>query len=449
VFAVRCELLQGSFQAADPFGSAEAVEWPPHPYRLHAALVAAACEAGGERPIEDDVAALRWLEAQRPPVIACSREPSRRTTATMWVPRNPTRGGEWARYMKAGRIDRVGRVLPTAVPEDPVVVFSWPESDPPPAALATLVEGVAWLGSSRSPVACAIVEEAPDAVFLPSRQGHRQVRVAAPGITEALLAARFTHPQPVSAPIAGYATGATPRLSPRRIRRAPFSELLVRRVVAAMQDSADSAIVAAALRAAVLGRAGDSAPPALHGHDPARGHGAYLTLCDVAHKAARGTVRGVALALPDDVSAGEREACERAFAAVDPLALGDGRTPLRLDDEVADLWTLSPDRWVGPARAWASVTPVVLDRFPRRARTARDELLTSIANAGLPEPAEAELLAGPPLAGAPPGGALRGEVPAGMRVHARVRFPEPVRGPVLVGRGRFRGVGLFLPERSP
>jgi CRISPR-associated protein Csb2 len=133
---------------------------------------------------------------------------------------------------------------------------------------------------------------------------------------------------------------------------------------------------------------------------------------------------------------------------VNPLLLAKGQSGLVLDDDIADLATLSVERWVGPARDWATVTPVVLDRFPRQGRSPRDELLASIANAGLPEPTEVQLLAGPPLAGAPPGGAMRGEVPPGMRVHARLRFEQPVRGPVLAGRGRFRGVGVFLPERQ-
>jgi len=448
VLTVRCELLLGSYQAADPFGPADTAEWPPHPYRLHAALVAAACEAGGERPAEDALAALRWLEVQGPPAITCSLVPSRRTAARSWVPRNPTRGGEWGRYVKAGSaVNRVDRTFPTAVPADPVVTFTWPAADDASGVLVGLIEAVAWLGSSRSPVMCAVADAGPPAVFVPSARGDWQVRVAAHGITEALVEARFSHPQPVSAPIAGYAAAAAPVESVPRPVSGPFSELLVRRVVAATQDAADTAAVAAALRLAVLARAGDTAPAALHGHDPSRGHAAYLALCDVAHAGARGTLRGVALALPDDVTTAEQAACERALRAVNPLLLAEGQSPLALDDEIADLVTLSVERWVGPATDWATVTPVVIDRFPRRGRTPRDELLASIANAGLPEPAEVQLLAGPPLAGTPPGGAMRGEVPPGMRVHARLRFEQSIRGPMLVGRGRFRGVGLFLPER--
>ena len=162
MLAVRCELLLGSYQAADPFGSADAVEWPPHPYRLHAALVAAACEAGGEHPAEDALAGLRWLEVQAPPAITCSLVPSRRTAAKSWVPRNPTRGGEWGRYLKAGSaVNRVARTFPTAVPEDPVVTFTWPGVEAAPDVLVGLIEAVAWFGSSRSPVMCAVEDVGP------------------------------------------------------------------------------------------------------------------------------------------------------------------------------------------------------------------------------------------------------------------------------------------------
>ena len=30
------------------------------------------------------------------------------------------------------------------------------------------------------------------------------------------------------------------------------------------------------------------------------------------------------------------------------------------------------------------------------------------------------------------------------RIHVRVRFPSPVKGPIAVGSGRFRGFGLFV-----
>jgi CRISPR-associated protein Csb2 len=34
-----------------------------------------------------------------------------------------------------------------------------------------------------------------------------------------------------------------------------------------------------------------------------------------------------------------------------------------------------------------------------------------------------------------------------VQVHVRLAFDRPVRGPVLLGAGRFRGLGLFRPVR--
>jgi len=445
---VRCELLLGSYQAADPFAGGATAEWPPHPYRLHAALVFAACEAGGAEPDPSSIAALEWMEEQGPPEIECSEHVMQRTEATSWVPRNPTRGSEWQRYMKQGTaINRVGRSFPTGVPADPVIHFRWDDADAPPEAIAELVARVTYLGSSRSPVACALIDTPPAIrAFRPSGRGDKSVRIPVPGSTDAMLATRFVHPARTAPVIATYAFDDAARGQPEEADHGAFSELLIRRVVNGVEDIEDVAWLADALRLAVLSRAGDDAPAALHGHDKQRGHAAYLPLADVGHTAAGGSVRGVGLALPHDLAEGEREACLSTFAAVDRVTL-PGRRALLLSGEVEDLATLSAERWVGPSADWASVTPVVLDRFPRSGRTALDELLASVANAGLPEPIEATVLAGPPVAGGALAGKLRGTIVPGQRVHARLRFAVPVRGPLAIGRGRFRGVGLFLPQR--
>lgn len=444
---IRCELLLGSYQAADPFVGGTAAEWPPHPYRLHAALVFAACEAGGAEPDPSSIAALEWMEAQGPPEIECSERAVERTEATSWVPRNPTRGSEWQRYVKQGTaVNRVGRSFPTAVPAEPVIHFRWPDASAPPEAITELIERVTYLGSSRSPVACTLVDAPrPTRAFRPSNSGDKSVRISVPGSTGAMLATRFAHPARTSPVIATYVFEPAARQS-RIVEGGAFAELLVRRVVDGVEDVEDVAWLADALRLAVLSRGGDAAPAALHGHDEQRGHAAYLPLADVGHTAAAGGIRGVGLALPRDLDGREREACMRAFADVDRVML-PGRRPLRLSDDHGELATLSAERWTGPSTDWATVTPVILDRFPRRARTPLDELLTSIANAGLPKPIEAAILAGPPVVGGALAGRLRGPVVPGKRVHARLRFAVPVHGPVSVGRGRFRGVGLFLPER--
>ncbi len=60
-------------------------EWPPAPFRLFQALVAAAAQ--GERISEQDADALRWLEAQPVPLILAPYE-TRGTKAQIYVPNN-------------------------------------------------------------------------------------------------------------------------------------------------------------------------------------------------------------------------------------------------------------------------------------------------------------------------------------------------------------------------
>ena len=103
------------------------------------------------------------------------------------------------------------------------------------------------------------------------------------------------------------------------------------------------------------------------------------------------------------------------------------------------------------SRGWATVTPVLLPGHDDRGRTER-LLWKAFEDAGL----SPEALAGATVewravgyrAGVEPAG--RYEVPdkpaefrTWPRYHVRVRFPTLVRGPLAVGAGRYRGLGIF------
>ena len=437
MLAIRCELLMGSYQAADPFGAAHNPEWPPHPFRLHAALVHAACERGGQHPDADAIEALTWLEAQAPPSICCAAVPGHRGHATVYVPRNPVSRTELKRD---GYGMRLGRQFPTTIPDDPTVTIAWPHAGMPPPVLVELVVRVSWLGSSRSPVACTPVESSPEPTFVPRLRGRTTLRIASAGTTAALIKGRHTFPTPVVADVATYSS-ASSTSAPET--PAVFPHLFIKRVVESVHSVRDTMRITHALRAAVLSIAGDDAPMCLHGHDDAVGHAAYLALADVGHRHANGLVRGVALALPSDAPPDAVQAGQRAFAGVSRVTLGRGVARLMLDDDLA-LATVQPERWAGPASTWRTVTPVILDRFPKRASVA-DELLRTIERAGLPTPSDITLEPGPSVTAGALSGSLQGSLPPGPRVHATVTFAQSVRGPVLAGRGRFRGIGLFLP----
>lgn len=114
-----------------------------------------------------------------------------------------------------------------------------------------------------------------------------------------------------------------------------------------------------------------------------------------------------------------------------------------------------------PARTFATITPIVLDRhLKQRGKMREDEIKAQIASAcrniGLPQPDEVVADKHSAFEGAPsayPSGAT----PAWMRwrqpqaiasrqlTHAVVRFGVPVAGPVILGAGRFLGLGLCRP----
>ena len=115
MLAVRCELLLGSYQAADPFGP---------PMRLSGHLTRTGCMRRSLQPHAKLAASNpARMRLRRCAGWRCRRRrrsrarcvPSRRTAATSWVPRNPTAAGSGDRYLKAGsavnRVDRASRRL--------------------------------------------------------------------------------------------------------------------------------------------------------------------------------------------------------------------------------------------------------------------------------------------------------------------------------------------------
>ena len=127
--------------------------------------------------------------------------------------------------------------------------------------------------------------------------------------------------------------------------------------------------------------------------------------------------------------------------------------------------SLRAESWCRPTRVWHSVTPVALDRNPgdlrsrdpRKIATAISEAVGTIrrscARIGLPDPRAVEVLPAAPVAGAskaqlyPPYPEESGRTRR-VLTHVRLEFAEPVRGPVLLGAGRYLGLGLFRPEAT-
>lgn len=139
----------------------------------------------------------------------------------------------------------------------------------------------------------------------------------------------------------------------------------------------------------------------------------------------------------------------RALSQLQVVRLPDGQVarfePLQASAQAP--MALRSSTWCAGAAGshwWSTVTPVILDRTPKK-RTP-EALGTAVSRslelAGFPSPERVEILHASDFQGAP----LALEVPSALpRYHARIRFGDARRGPVIAGRGRNFGVGLFRP----
>ena len=118
--------------------------------------------------------------------------------------------------------------------------------------------------------------------------------------------------------------------------------------------------------------------------------------------------------------------------------------------EGTDTPTLATNTWSGPAALWTSATPIILPRFPDKRRFIEDvqTMLTECcSHIGIHEPFEFEIDRNGALIGVPP--VHRFRLPERYQdrpaFHFVLRFQRPVRGPLILGAGRYLGIGLCVP----
>lgn len=453
MLVIELDFLCGRFFGAS-VTDREQAEWPPHPSRLFSALVAAHHLGEGGR---DEEVALEWLEAQPPPTISAS-EATQRDVVPVFVPVNDARPGS-PKLIPELR-EKKERRFPSATPTNPLVHYTWC-SDPAlevRAALTGLCGRVAAVGHSSSLVLARVTPGAPAATHVPDARGALQLRTPVRGQWEALREAFRRHrgTLPRSLP-----TGYTNYRVQRRDGPAEPVEgiwspdwLLMR--IRQPLTLRGTLAVAEALRNTIMSK-GPQPPPAwISGHEssgePARiPHLAIAPLADVAHPHARGFVMGLAVMLPMGLTLEERAILRSILRGVTQLRAGGRTFETELVEERPDRQTLLPRTWQAPSVTWASVTPVVLDRYPDKpfGEETRATISDAVRRIGFPAPADVSVGPVSPLLAVPmvrefP---VRRKPGVGRRwqVHATLRFHVPVKGPVIIGAGRHFGYGLFRP----
>jgi CRISPR-associated protein Csb2 len=382
------------------------------------------------------------------------------------------------------RRTRQVRTFPVVLPATPTFVFVWPAADVTPhrGAIDRLCSRVTRLGHSSSLVRCAVVDREVTPTLTPADDGNVVLRVIGRGQLTRLEEAFERH------------QGEQSRVLPARPQRyrsvsvhpvvarpaeSIFSDdwIVFERVGGARPVASRTTDVARALRGALIEVHGHKDLPAtLSGHTEhgpaAEPHVAFVPLPFVGNQHADGALMGVALVVPRAISESDRALLLRLIAKWE-LERADSRGALTLARgtlppfivrrvELSAKTTLDPRRWCHSATRFITATPIALDRNPGDLRSNRDsaarkaavEAQSSIVEAcfrvvGM-RPTSVEVSLSPLLPGAQhvreflPWPGRPGRTPR-VRVHADIRFDAPVSGPLLLGAGRYFGLGLCLP----
>lgn len=479
-----------AFLARDP--SDPAPEWPPQPDRIFSALVAS-WGLGGEDPAEH--AALEWIEAQEPPKLHLPEPAYPRHVAKVYVPPNDAKG---ILALPALR-KRQERNFPAVAlnPNAPVhLSLVWeakaPEEHRP--ALGALARRTSYVGHSASLVRAMFrdISDAPTDLRPAGRAPYRG-RLAELEVLHRRHMAGQTGARPRPAMRLGAA--AMVPSAPRPFTAEPARWVVWEHAGGIRPDLRAQTGLAEAMRLALMQAwtlaHGGTTPAWISGHEPDRSpardpHLAIVPMANLGWKHSDGRLMGLAL-VPSASEASawtasgpaafaRRQAFHRALARLGETD-GEGRRILTLAPQGGGSWqwrlapansglrSLDPARYVRPSRLWASATPVLLDRHlksagpPERSAEAEAMIRDACIRSGLPDPARVVLTKHSAIVGAPPaqpaggnprwmGWVRRKSFGERAFVHVRLAFDEAVSGPVLLGAGRFHGLGLFLPMRE-
>jgi CRISPR-associated protein Csb2 len=488
MLVLEVEWLTGvCFAARSP--ADEAPDWPVQPDRVFSALVAT---WGAHGCPAEERSALEWLETLGAPRMEAA-EAMARVSVTAFVPPNdvatlPDRRRRQPRRFPASML--------RAELGSPHLRILWDEA---PAsslylpALQALARDTSYVGHSSALVRCRFLNDNGGAASLVACEV-----VAAPfhGRLHELESLHGRH-------IENGDANARPRPAMLALRRATAKAkgarslfgrewIVLAAADAERPDIRAAAVIARAMRYALMSAYGDPIPDWLSGHSadgtPSENpHLAVVPMADVGFTYSDGRLMGLGIVLPRDreeawrgaatpAAFEEWRALSRALERLraDKADVGDHR-PIALRLGPAGLWrlrlaqgselkSLDPARYCARSALWSSATPIALDRHTKRQGAARLEEAAEITaesciRLGLPRPARVRVHKHAAIAGAPsawpPGGApawtgwARPKTLAHrLLFHATIEFSEPVRGPVIIGAGRFFGLGLCLPRSA-
>ena len=382
------------------------------------------------------------------------------------------------------------RFYPSVTPDVPRVVFMWNHS--PPDDIAKVLDGlllrVARLGHSSSIVSCRLVTEGLEATLKAGDEGISLRTVRRGQLTE--IERQFTRHKginPRSLPYTNIRYRPTAEISTQTdsIRRPnTAADWIIFEFMPGARSFPASRVVeiATAMRRAIINYAEEPIPEEISGHTPdgrptSLPHIAFLPLPNVGYEHSDGRLLGLAVSLPNVVGDSTRRVLYRAIGHWEStkgdileLALGtESVVCLRRQRGPATLTSLRPNVWGRPSRRWISATPVALPRHPGQLsggtaakqakawKEAESTVSLTCTHVDLPKPISVEVSNSPYANGIRPANwfpvftqPVKDRRPIRRQlVHTSITFEHPIRGPLMLGAGRFVGMGLMRPAPLP
>ena len=474
ILEIECTFPGGQFHG-------EEWEWPPAPARMFQALVAGT-HRGAHGLIHQETrdAALRWLETLPPPVILAVSATFGNTHVENYVPDNDG---------KAEHIRTTAKSLAAhGFPAGSAVAYRWtfdpagPDASRHADVAAAMASLVTYLGRTTDGVfargrvlpesaaadegrICYFPRETPGGAWpAPSGGFFDLCRERYPRSVSTQPPDDTNSTQVDYAPAAGVIPAAVPvaifqLLKPDGEQLLSFDPQDVRQPSGLVRG----ALLAWAARP-YIGRAfgADMVARLLAGHQAAdtrapsgnNGHFGVIPLPSLNQAAkADGDLRRVALVGWGARTPEEHELFREAVLGLHGAPLLDNG---KLRGRLGRCQGGEAARWrsflTGPARRWRSATPVVLPGQLRRGRPAESLVARALVQAGhaLDSIASVAAFTGPLIPHT-----LRARdyrvgdyLDTTPRRQVEVLFHRPMAGPIVLGRGRYAGVGLCLPWRE-
>lgn len=401
---------------------------------------------------------------------------------------------------------RQPRGFPVALPHRDIAYLIWPEADPAQhrEPLRALARKVTRIGHSASFTQVWLEENPPAPNWVPTDgPATHRLRIFGPGkladlesranyaavlayaelseriartkgkekkVLQAQMKERFGDMQPVSRrpePSLWQAYGPPPTSLAESIPHTIFDPAFVVLALSGHRLSLPATLkLTEALRGAIQKFCPEPIPEWVSGHasdgkPSKKTHLALVPLPFVGAEHADGRLLGAALVLPRDVEPREAARClepllHDGIAEPRNLKLYEGQwleCQAILEQRELPPINLRAETWTRESVVWASVTPLAFDRHfdgPDKWEKAAESLKDACLRIGLPRPRETllhpvSLIEGVPHARQFPHLHRKSDGGRIHHSHAVLIFDEPVRGPILLGAGRYRGYGFFRP----